>query len=995
MEVDESTQQDAAPEDADQCMSETAVIENGEENEKPAESVEPEQSGQQVSEPIPAENPEPAAQDLPIKAEPEVVVKEEQTALVKVDPLEGFEPDETELELIRRFDERAKAEKELGVTFGPSYPGPFGPFSSSIAEQRPPLLVFPYKIEGAPPGSSGAEGLDEVPERPRKRYRWGAPMIAIEPLPIQSVAEESAPRKRRSRWEGTGSDNGVVGKELALAGPMSLKIPKELTLPGGIKVYLPSALTGEPTYSDPKLQELHDKLDEINRKLGNNELDIPPEGERSPSPEPVYDRNGVRLNTREIRHRERLVDQRITVIEELMKEDPNFKAPSDYKPRKYSNKILIPQAEYPGYNFIGLIIGPRGNTQKRMQKETNTKIAIRGRGSVKEGAQRDPKTDYGEDEPLHVLITGDTQQEVDKASKMIERLLEPMDETLNEHKRLQLRELAALNGTLKDEVACYLCGDESHTALNCPKKQIEVYELPSDMKAKVQEQYERDVARLNPGAAGKLDDEYKSFLQSLGGAPPPELMGEAPSGGQGGGLTRTRRDEHSDDCKLYVGNLPLGVTEAILCGMFQAFGTVVHASVITDPARGGQSRGYGFVHFTDAVTARTACDAMHGKQVDGKTLNVRVRSDSGQSAKSVPSLPSQELDLCKLYVGHLSKTLNDEGLRSLFTPFGPVLESRIVMDRATGTSKGFGFVTMGSPASSHSAIKGLTGYKMDGNSLLVKVAGDKSRADPTEVIQLHGVVPPPQGQGQGQGQAPPASGPPGFLGNTAPPHGGAMGAPSGFGPPPVPMNAGPPGFFQQGPGVGMMPPQPGPPFHPSYPPPPQNQGMMGMGPDMGNGMQHYGGMPMPRPEMGMGNPMPPAPFQPYYGQPPDQPYYAPPPSGPPSGAHFPAGDHSGFYQNNGLPDRPLDQGGYYPPHTAQPGPGGYYNQPGGMPLPPADVPPYYPAPPQPPHGDAQMYYPQQPGMHAPPPPDALPPPLPPEPSSVQSEYERFMSEMKR
>jgi splicing factor 1 len=44
-----------------------------------------------------------------------------------------------------------------------------------------------------------------------------------------------------------------------------------------------------------------------------------------------------------------------------------------------------------------------------MQAETNTKIAIRGRGSVKEGASRDPKYDYGEDEDLHVLITGDSQ----------------------------------------------------------------------------------------------------------------------------------------------------------------------------------------------------------------------------------------------------------------------------------------------------------------------------------------------------------------------------------------------------------------------------------------------------------------------------------------------------------------------------------------------------------------------------------------------------------
>jgi hypothetical protein len=42
---------------------------------------------------------------------------------------------------------------------------------------------------------------------------------------------------------------------------------------------------------------------------------------------------------------------------------------------------------------------------------------------------------------------------------MVERLLQPLDEEMNEHKRLQLRELAALNGTLKDEEYCFVCGE--------------------------------------------------------------------------------------------------------------------------------------------------------------------------------------------------------------------------------------------------------------------------------------------------------------------------------------------------------------------------------------------------------------------------------------------------------------------------------------------------------------------------------------------------------
>lgn len=100
------------------------------------------------------------------------------------------------------------------------------------------------------------------------------------------------------------------------------------------------------------------------------------------------------------------------LIEDLIKEDPNFRPPADYKPRKFTHKVYIPINEFPNYNFIGLIIGPRGNTQKRMQKETNTNIAIRGRGSVKEGISRNPSYDYGEDEELHVMITGNTREDV-------------------------------------------------------------------------------------------------------------------------------------------------------------------------------------------------------------------------------------------------------------------------------------------------------------------------------------------------------------------------------------------------------------------------------------------------------------------------------------------------------------------------------------------------------------------------------------------------------
>jgi splicing factor 1 len=85
--------------------------------------------------------------------------------------------------------------------------------------------------------------------------------------------------------------------------------------------------------------------------------------------------------------------------------------------------------QYPGYNFIGLILGPRGNTQKRLETETGCKIAIRGKGSEKDGKfkMKNGKMPEGWDEELHVHISADSLDKVDKAVALIEPLLTPLD----------------------------------------------------------------------------------------------------------------------------------------------------------------------------------------------------------------------------------------------------------------------------------------------------------------------------------------------------------------------------------------------------------------------------------------------------------------------------------------------------------------------------------------------------------------------------------------
>jgi splicing factor 1 len=103
-----------------------------------------------------------------------------------------------------------------------------------------------------------------------------------------------------------------------------------------------------------------------------------------------------------------------------------------------------------------------------METESGAKIAIRGKGSVKEGKGRsDAAHTSNQEEDLHCLIMADTEEKVNKAKKLIHNVIETaasIPEGQNELKRNQLRELAALNGTLRDDEnqACQNCKPRRH-----------------------------------------------------------------------------------------------------------------------------------------------------------------------------------------------------------------------------------------------------------------------------------------------------------------------------------------------------------------------------------------------------------------------------------------------------------------------------------------------------------------------------------------------------
>ena len=222
------------------------------------------------------------------------------------------------------------------------------------------------------------------------------------PPPLNNaLAAPPTERKRKSRW-------GDENDKIQVAG-------------------LPTAISGDVSGKDLENYATHVRLEEISRKLKSGDV-IPPERERSPSPPPTYDHHGRRTNTRDIRYRKKLEDERNKLVDKALRNDPNYKPPTEYLMQKRmsgrpAEKIYIPVKEFPEIKWIGLILGPRGNSLKAMEKDTGAKIVIRGKGSTKEGKGNFGNRSADEDDELHCNITGDTQEKVDACARLINRVI--------------------------------------------------------------------------------------------------------------------------------------------------------------------------------------------------------------------------------------------------------------------------------------------------------------------------------------------------------------------------------------------------------------------------------------------------------------------------------------------------------------------------------------------------------------------------------------------
>jgi splicing factor 1 len=202
------------------------------------------------------------------------------------------------------------------------------------------------------------------------------------------------------------------------------------------------------------------------------------------------------------------------------------------------DKVFIQQEEHPDINFVGLLIGPRGNTLKMLEKDTNAKIIIRGKGSIKENkiGRSAGQPLPGEDEPLHAYITGATPEVVALACEKIREIIKQgieVPETMNDLRRQQLRELALINGTLRENdslnklkllqtaqtivtntIICGLCGSAGHITSDCKLRNSSE---PEGAAEKQPTWAERE----------KMDTEYLSLMAELGQGQAPDTSKSA------------------------------------------------------------------------------------------------------------------------------------------------------------------------------------------------------------------------------------------------------------------------------------------------------------------------------------------------------------------------------------------------------------------------------------------------------------------------------------
>ncbi|KAL1201232.1 31 kDa ribonucleoprotein [Cardamine amara subsp. amara] len=181
--------------------------------------------------------------------------------------------------------------------------------------------------------------------------------------------------------------------------------------------------------------------------------------------------------------------------------------------------------------------------------------------------------------------------------------------------------------------------------------------------------------------------------------------------------------EPPEEAKLFVGNLAYDIDSQALAMLFNQAGTVEIAEVIYNRET-DQSRGFGFVTMRTVEEAEKAAQKFNRYDLNGRLLTVNKAAPRGSRPERAPRVYEPAF---RVYVGNLPWEVDNGRLEQVFSEHGKVVEARVVYDRETGRSRGFGFVTMANESELNEAITALDGQNMEGRAIRVNVAEERPR----------------------------------------------------------------------------------------------------------------------------------------------------------------------------------------------------------------------------------------------------------------------------
>ncbi|XP_020092329.1 polyadenylate-binding protein 4-like [Ananas comosus] len=189
---------------------------------------------------------------------------------------------------------------------------------------------------------------------------------------------------------------------------------------------------------------------------------------------------------------------------------------------------------------------------------------------------------------------------------------------------------------------------------------------------------------------------------------------------------------------LYMKNLDQDITEELIKLKFSEFGKILSVKIAKDD--NGTSKGFGFVSFESADSAKKAVEKMNGVQLGSKTLYVARAQKKAERQEILRSLYEEKRNeivmktASNVYVKYIDDAVDDNDLRKLFSQCGTITSAKIMRDDK-GISKGFGFVCFSTPEEARKAVETLHGHMFYGKPLYIAMAERKHERQTK--LQIH------------------------------------------------------------------------------------------------------------------------------------------------------------------------------------------------------------------------------------------------------------------